>query len=101
MLPPYPAAKFQIVELSGSGTDFEPSTVISFDDAVAEGTIAATAKVTNVMVEKTLPEVASETRAAQRDEVNIFLVQDNDGKAVVSQKPPLFPADPTPYSPAP
>ena len=85
MLPPYPAAKFQVVELSVSGADFKPSKFVSFD-AVVEGTIATTVKVTNVTVEKTLPEAASETRAAHKCDVKIFLVQDNGGKAFVLKK---------------
>ena len=77
MLPHYAPSNPQMIELSGSYTDFLPSKFLAYDKAVAKGTAA------NHTPAKSIVEAARENRAVQKPKAKALFVQDNHGNAIL------------------
>ncbi len=71
-----PETRFPMTVTFGSESEFIPSVYVPFQEAVAQGRAALTAK------PKTLAEVALENRAAKKAKAELAFVQDDNGKAV-------------------
>jgi hypothetical protein len=77
-LPGHPPRDFLITSVSGSESDFTPSTFLSYDEAIAEGRAALAAR------SKTLAECATESRNSERDKAKIAFLQDANGRAFLA-----------------
>jgi hypothetical protein len=77
-LPSCPATQFHVVGVSGSNAEFEPSTFVSFDKAVATG------KEMIVAENRTVAQAARENNVARKEKARLALVQDNWGYATLA-----------------
>jgi hypothetical protein len=80
MLPHYAPSNPQMIELSGSFTDFFPSVFMAFDKAVAKGTAANNTPAISVV------EAARENRAEQKPKAKAVFMQDGHGNAILVKK---------------
>jgi hypothetical protein len=77
-LPSYPSTQFAVTGASGSNAEFEPSTFVSFEKAVAEG------KQLILMENRTVAQAARENNAARKEKARLALTQDGDGYATIT-----------------
>jgi hypothetical protein len=79
-LPHYSRAKFQVTAVSGSETDYIPSTFVSYNKALTTGhTTVASAP-------ETLGQAAQLNRQTPRVKAKFALVQDGRGRAVIEPR---------------
>jgi hypothetical protein len=71
-----PDSSTQMLIISGTNTDFEPSFFMTFDKALAKGVADLAVK------PKTLAEVAQENRKERRPKAQTTFVQDAKGKVI-------------------
>jgi len=71
-LPSCPPTQFAVVAVSGSNAEWEPSTFVSFEKAVAFG------KQMIVIESRTVAEAARENNAARREKARMAVVQDGN-----------------------
>jgi|SRR5579872_5808669 len=79
-LPHYSRAKFQITAVSGSETDYIPSTFVSYSRALTTGNHALAS------VPETLGQAAQLNRETPRVKAKFALVQDDRGNAVIEPR---------------
>ena len=72
VLPSCPPTQFAVVAVSGSNAEWEPSTFVSFEKAVAFG------KQVIVIENRTVAQAARENNAARREKARVAVVQDGD-----------------------
>ncbi len=76
-LPSYPPANLAMIVISGTANSFIPSGFVSYEQAVAEGRAALSAKA------RSLAEAAEENSNSQKARAKFALVQDAKGEAVI------------------
>ena len=76
-LPNYPRTQFQMIDVSGNGPDFVPSSWTKFDDGLARGEAELAAR------KKTLADVAAESRHAEKPKAKLIITQDAVGNVVM------------------
>ncbi len=79
-LAPVPSAQFMMSDVSGTPTDFTPSSWTQFEAGLARGRAELAAQ------QKTLGEVAAENRRAEKAKAKFTLTQDAEGKAVIQRQ---------------
>ena len=75
-LPSYPPARFAVNAVSGTEETYNPSTFLSYDQAIAAGKAAAVAGT------KTLAQIAAENSNTQKVKAKVAFVQGANGKVV-------------------
>jgi len=80
-LPSYAPHTYIVTGVSGTAEDYTPSTFLTFDEAVAEGTATYAPP-------KTVAEVAADMRAEKeaREKAKVIVEQDTRGKVVLVNK---------------
>jgi hypothetical protein len=73
----YPAAKFDLKDVSGTEADFTPSAFLPYDRAIAAGQAALNAQ------KKTLVEAAAEGSRTPPSRAKVALVQDANGDPII------------------
>jgi hypothetical protein len=76
-LPNYPPTKFAVTGISGTTGDFIPSAFVAYDQAIAEGKAAVTAKTESVA------KVAADNSSTQKPRAKFAMVQDANGNAIL------------------
>jgi hypothetical protein len=79
-LPTVPRTQFQAIDVSGGDISFFPSSFMQFDKGIAEGESILAAR------QKTLAEVASEYRNAEKPKAKLNITQDAFGNIVVERR---------------
>jgi len=78
-LPSYPRTNFAATAISGTETDFVPSTFLPYESAVAAGQAALTAQHASVV------QAASANSSAPKAKAKLTLIEDATGKAVIAR----------------
>jgi len=78
-MPINPPTHFNVSATSGTDADFEPSSFLTFEEAVAAGRAAQTKP-------QTIVEAAAENKSTDRPKAKFELVQDDNGKAVITRR---------------
>jgi hypothetical protein len=73
-----PPTQFAVMGVSGSNSEFEPSTFVSFDKAVAAG------KQEIAIESRTVAQAARENMAARKEKARLALVQDGYGYPTIA-----------------
>ena len=79
-LPTVPRTQFQAIDVSGGDISFFTSSFMQFDKGIAEGESILAAR------QKTLAEVASEYRNAEKPKAKLNITQDAFGNIVVERR---------------
>jgi hypothetical protein len=79
-LPTVPRAQFLAVDVSGGDISFFPSSFMQFDKGIAEGEAILAAR------QKTLAEVATENRHAEKPKAKLNITQDAFGNVVMERR---------------
>jgi hypothetical protein len=79
-LPDYPAAQFQVTEISGVGSGFIPSTWTQFQQGIEMGRAQLSVE------QKPLGEIAADYRRIEKPKAKVAIVQDASGKAIIQRQ---------------